>query len=298
MKMMEFVKHRRIFIAISLALAAVSLISMLTKGFNFGVEFTGGSEIILRVESDHFTESDVRQVVDLLPGDFAMARITRVRSVGDPANIRKFSITLTSTFETDIKNEIKQKLEQAISDMGVKAQVVSFNEAGGYAAEEVRRLTWRAIVIAITAILIYVTMRFSFVFGLGAIIALAHDVLITLGLFSLTGYELNVPAVAALLTLIGYSLNDTIVVYDRIRENMKKFRGKDIKRLVNESLNQVFKRTINTSITTFLVVFTLLLFAGNVIKPFAFGMSVGVIVGTYSSIYIASPVVLRWVRYR
>jgi len=121
---------------------------------------------------------------------------------------------------------------------------------------------------------------------------------VTLGFFSIFKYEINVPAVAALLTLIGYSLNNTIVIYDRVRENMRKFRGKDIPTLINESVSQVLTRTINTSLTTFIVVFVLLLFAGNAIKPFAFGLSVGVIVGTYSSLFVAAPLVMRWVKYR
>ncbi|HBT25682.1 MAG TPA: protein translocase subunit SecF [Pseudothermotoga sp.] len=298
MKKMDFVGKRKFFITISTILIVASVISMLAKGFNFGVEFTGGSEIILRVESNSFSESDVRTILQNISSDFEAARVTRVRSVGDPEGITKFSITLSKTFETEEKAKVQSSIEQQISTVGVKGQVISFNETGGSAAEEIRRLTWRSILITLAAVLVYITLRFNFVFGIGATIALIHDVLITLGIFSFTGYELNVPAVAAFLTLIGYSLNDTIVVYDRIRENMKKFKGKDISSLVNESINQVFRRTLNTSLTTFFVVFILFLFAGNAIKPFAFGMTIGVVVGTYSSIYIASPLVIKWVKSR
>ena len=145
-------------------------------------------------------------------------------------------------------------------------------------------------------ILGYITFRFRFIFGIGAIIALVHDLLITMGFYSLFNVELNVPAVAAFLTLLGYSLNDTIVVYDRIRENMRRMRGKKIEEIVNTSINQVIVRSLNTSITTFIVVMAIFLFSGKVMQSFAFGLTIGVIVGTYSSLYIASPVVIGWVK--
>lgn len=298
MKHFDFVGKRKIFISISVVLVAISLIYIFTKGFNFGVEFLGGSELILRVESSSFTEADVRKILNEISTDFSSARVTRVRSVGDPENIAKFSITLTKTFTAEEKADLQANIESKIYERNLKGQVVSFNETGGSAAEEVRRLTWRAVIITLVAILVYITLRFNFVFGVGATLALVHDVVVTMGFFSIFNYELNVPAVAAFLTLIGYSLNNTIIVYDRIRENMKKFKGKEISAIVNDSINQVFRRTVNTSLTTFFVVFVLLLFAGNAIKPFAFGMTIGTVVGAYSSIYIASPMVIRWVKNR
>ncbi|HOK84270.1 MAG TPA: protein translocase subunit SecF [Pseudothermotoga sp.] len=298
MKYFDFVGKRRIFISISVVLVAISLIFIFTRGFNFGVEFLGGSELILRVESSNFTEADVRKVLGEISSDFASARVTRVRSIGDPENILKFSLTLTKTFMAEEKADLQAQIESKISEKNIKGQVISFNETGGSAAEEIRRLTWRAVIITLVAILVYITLRFNFVFGVGATLALVHDVVVTMGFFSFFNYELNVPAVAAFLTLIGYSLNNTIIVYDRVRENMKKFKGKQIASIVNDSINQVFRRTVNTSLTTFFVVFVLLLFAGNAIKPFAFGMTVGTVVGTYSSIYIASPMVIRWVKNR
>lgn len=298
MKHFDFVGKRKVFISISALLVTISLIFIFTKGFNFGVEFLGGSELILRVESSNFTEADVRKILSDISSEFSSARVTRLRSIGDPENVVKFSVTLTKTFTTEEKVDVQAQIESKISDRNVKGQVISFNETGGSAAEEIRRLTWRAVIITLVAILVYITLRFNFVFGVGATLALVHDVVVTMGFFSILSYELNVPAVAALLTLIGYSLNNTIIVYDRIRENMKKFKGRETVSIVNDSINQVFRRTINTSVTTFIVVFVLLLFAGNAIKPFAFGMTVGTIVGTYSSIYVASPLVIRWVKSR
>jgi len=297
-KQIDFVGKRRIFITLSLALIILSLVSIFSKGFNLGVEFTGGSEIIIRIEDPNFTEAQVREIVTPLGEEFTMARITRVKSLGDPPNISKFSIVVSRIYEAKEKGKVTEAINDALRKANVKGEIVSFSETGGTAAEEIKRGTWTAIIVATIVILLYITIRFNFVFGVGAIVALIHDVMITLGFFSLSGYEINVPAVAALLTLIGYSLNDTIVVCDRIRENMKRYRGRSIESIVNQSINEVIVRTINTSLTTFMVVFMLLLFAGKVIKPFAFGMVIGTIVGTYSSLYIAAPIVIRWVKPR
>ncbi|MBO8161543.1 MAG: protein translocase subunit SecF [Thermosipho sp. (in: Bacteria)] len=301
--MIDFVGKKNIFIIISIILIVASLISIFTRGFNLGVEFLGGSEIILRIEAK-VDESFVREVLKDLAPEFENARISQIKSINDPENISKFSVVVSPKDENgnlkvytgqekgEISNEIVKKFEQK----NIKAIVAGFNETSGYAAQEIKNLTWKAIVFTLIAILLYITIRFQFVFGLGAVLALIHDVIITLGFFSFANYELNVAAIAAILTLIGYSLNDTIVVYDRIRENLRRPKGKSISTLVNESINQVIRRTINTSLTTFIVVFVLLLFSGNSIKPFAFGMTIGVIVGTYSSLYIASPVVIKWIK--
>ncbi|HCO98798.1 MAG: protein translocase subunit SecF [Pseudothermotoga sp.] len=297
MKKIDVVSRKTIWLGIAAFFVVLSLIFIFTRGFNLGVEFVGGSEILVRAEGN-MVEQDLRQALNEVSSDFATARVTRVRSVGDPAGVVKFSVTVSKTFDADEKLKIVEELGKKLEAKGFKAEVVSFNETGGTAAEEIRRLTWRAILITLVAILAYITLRFNFIFGVGAIAALTHDVLVTLGFFSMFKYEINVPAVAALLTLLGYSLNNTIVIYDRVRENMKRFKGKDIPTLINDSVNQVLRRTINTSLTTFIVVFVLLLFAGNTIKPFAFGLSVGVIVGTYSSIFVAVPLVMRWLRYR
>ncbi|HCF39001.1 MAG TPA: protein translocase subunit SecF [Thermosipho africanus] len=301
--MIDFVGKRKIFIVISLILVVASLISIFTKGFNYGVEFLGGSEIILKVNAE-VSESDVRQLIKDLAPEFENARITKIKSVDDPKGISKFSIVVSpkdengelKVYSGEEKSVLSQKIVEAFKNNNYTAEVIGFNETSGYAAQEIKNLTWKAIVFTLLALLIYITLRFQFVFGVGAVVALIHDVVITLGFYSFFNYELNVAAVAAILTLIGYSLNDTIVVYDRIRENLRRSRGSTIETLVNNSINQVIKRTINTSLTTFIVIFILLLFSGNSIKPFAFGMTIGTIVGTYSSLYIASPIVIRWIK--
>ena len=149
-----------------------------------------------------------------------------------------------------------------------------------------------AIFSALALILLYISIRFEFKFALGAIAALTHDILITLGMFSLLSYEISLPIIAAFLTIVGYSLNDTIVIFDRIRENLKSSRNQAYSVIVNNSINESLSRTVITSLTTFVVVFILWVFGGEVIHNFAFAMIVGVIVGTYSSIYIASTLVI------
>ncbi len=165
---------------------------------------------------------------------------------------------------------------------------------GPKVGQELRAKATLAIIYALIGILIYISLRFEFKFAVGAVAALVHDVLITLGVFSLAGKEVTLPVIAALLTIVGYSLNDTIVIYDRIREDRRKLYGKSFVDIVNTSLNESLSRTIVTSLTTLAVVFCLYLFGGEVIRDFAFALMIGVIVGTYSSLYVASPLVVEW----
>lgn len=297
MKKIDFVGKRLIFISISLVLIGISIVSFLTRGFNLGLEFLGGSEIIVKT-SQALSVADVRAKVASVAPEFQKARVLETRAIGQ-ADEHTFSIVVAPrdekgalrNYEPDEKPQIAKKIEDALN-----GKVVSFNEISGEAADEIRGLTWRAILFTLLGILVYVALRFKFIFGVGAILALVHDVVITLGFFSIFGIEMNVAAVAAILTLVGYSVNDTIVVFDRIREFAKKFRGRDMASIVNDSINSVIVRTINTSLTTFFTVLMLLLFATGGIKSFAFGMTVGVVVGTYSSIFIASPVVIKWAK--
>lgn len=293
----DFVGKRYYFIALSIVLIAVSLISFFTKGFNFGLEFIGGSEMVVKT-SQNMTVAQVREKISSLAPEFAKARIIEVHALGQ-AEEKTFSIVVAPrdekgnlrVYSADEKAELSQKVEQALN-----AKVVSFNEVSGDAANEIKNLTWKAVVFTLLGILVYVALRFKFAFGVGAVLALVHDVIITLGFFSIFGIEMNIAAIAALLTLVGYSVNDTIIVFDRIREFGRKFKGRDMASVVNDSINSVIIRTINTSLTTFFTVLMLLLFSTGSIKSFAFGMTIGVVVGTYSSIFIASPVVIKWVK--
>jgi len=293
----DFVGKRNYFIALSLVLIVVSLISIFTKGFNVGLEFIGGSELVIKTTDNH-TVADVRSKISGIRPEFEKARIIEVHALGQ-ADQRTFSILVSPkdekgalrTYNAEEKAEISSKVEEALN-----GKVVSFNEVSGDAADEIKNLTWKAVVFTLLGILVYVALRFKFAFGIGAIIALIHDVIITLGFYSIFGIEMNIAAIAAVLTLVGYSVNDTIVVFDRIRELGRKFKGKDIASVVNDSINSIIIRTINTSLTTFFTILMLLLLSTGSIKSFAFGMTIGVVIGTYSSIFIASPIVIKWVK--
>ncbi|MDI3515984.1 MAG: preprotein translocase subunit SecF [Thermotogota bacterium] len=297
MREIDFVGKRRIFISISIALMIFSLVVIFAKGFRLGVDFSGGTELTVIVKAENVEVADLRKALAEYDPAFEAALISRQQSVGEDTNISKFSVVI-STFFTD--PDVKQALVSHLNEWFKNAKnadiEVSFTAVSGAAALEIRSGTWWAVVLAVVLILGYVTLRFRFVFGVGAIVALVHDLLITMGFYSLFGIELGVPAVAAFLTLLGYSLNDTIVVYDKIRENMRRMRGNSPEKIVNMSINQVIVRSLNTSITTFIVVLALLLFSGKVLQSFAFGLVVGVVVGTYSSLYIASPIVIGWLK--
>lgn len=293
----DFVGKRYYFISLSIVLIAVSLISFFVKGFNLGLEFLGGSEMVIKT-SQNMTLSQIREKISSVAPEFAKARIIEVHALGQ-ADEKTFSVVVAPkdekgslrVYSADEKAELSKKVEQILN-----AKVVSFNEVSGDAANEIKNLTWKAVVFTLIGILAYVALRFKFAFGVGAVLALIHDVVITLGFFSIFGIEMNIAAIASLLTLVGYSVNDTIIVFDRIREFGRKFKGKDMASIVNDSINSVIIRTINTSLTTFFTVLMLLLFSTGSIKSFAFGMTIGVVVGTYSSIFIASPIVIKWVK--
>ena len=189
---------------------------------------------------------------------------------------------------------IKEGLRKAFGEGSFEIRRVEM--VGPKVGKDLRQKGIKAIIFALIGILIYVSWRFEFRFAVGAVVALAHDVMITLGVFSLLDKEISLPVLAAFLTIVGYSLNDTIVVYDRIRENMRKRGNEPFSRVINRSINETLSRTILTSLTTLIVVVVLFVLGGGVIHNFALALLVGIIVGTYSSIYVASPVVLYWQR--
>jgi preprotein translocase subunit SecF len=301
MKQFNFVSKRKIFMMISLIIIGVALIFIFSKGFNFGVDFTGGTEISFTVSNLDTTVGEVREYLVKENELFESARIVKQRPLsetleGETVTKARFSVIVTGETAEKLEENIVKALNEPL---GVtKDDIVSVNTISGFAAQEIKGYMTTAVIVAVALVLLYITIRFRFVFGLGALLALVHDLVIVLGLYSIFGIEFNAPVIAAFLTLLGYSLNDTIVVYDRIRENLKKLRGKPITEIVNSSINEVIIRSINTSLTTFIAVLVLYIFSGEVLQPFAFGILAGVIVGTYSSLYIASPVVITWIAKR
>jgi len=213
--------------------------------------------------------------------------------IGNPeiksSGTREFMITLPILEDN---SDAVEKMKSALSELSY--EVLQIDKIGPKIGVEMRTNSIKALLIALLLILIYITVRFEFKFAIGAVIALAHDVMITLAFFSFFQWEISLPVLAAFLTIVGYSLNDTIVVYDRIRENIKTHKGKPLENVIDLSINQSLSRTVITSLTTFFVVLVLAVFGGQTLFGFSIAMVVGVIVGTYSSMFVASPVLVMW----
>ncbi|MBD3348147.1 MAG: protein translocase subunit SecF [Candidatus Eisenbacteria bacterium] len=281
----NFLGHRRAAFILSAVLIIAGAISLIVQGGpRLGIDFEGGTLVQVRFEKP----IDVQEIRDSL-ADIGMA----------DAEIQRFGENREAIIRAqqreegeDLTGVILEALNEANPDN--RADVRRQEQVGPTVGRELRAKATNAILIALVLILAYISIRFEFKFAVGAVAALVHDVAITLGLFSMTGREISLPVVAAFLTIVGYSLNDTIVIYDRIRENRRKLYGKSFTDIVNTSLNESLSRTVVTSLTTLVVVLCIFLFGGEVIKDFSFALLVGVVVGTYSSLYVASPLVVEW----
>jgi len=282
----DFVGKRRLFIILSAIAIMIGLASLMFRGgLNYGIDFAGGTMVQVRFDKA-VAADEIRQA--LAPVDMGDISIQKF----DDQSTNEFLIRVEQSKSdlVGLSDEIKLMLDKVFGSENVDVRRVEM--VGPKVGKDLRRQGLLAIVYAMIGILIYITLRFEFRFALGAVLALAHDVMITVGVFALLDKEFSLPIVAALLAIVGYSLNDTIVVYDRIRENMKSGGRLDFVGVVNNSINQTISRTMLTSLTTLLVLLSLFFLGGGVIHDFAFAMIVGVVVGTYSSIFIASPVVI------
>lgn len=281
--MIPFVEKRGLWFAISLIIIALGLVFFLIRGFNLGIDFTGGT-ILERGLPKSVSAKEVREVLAETGMDLSSAVI---QPLGDGREV----LIRAHALSTEEIRLIDSTLREAYG----QAQVRRTEVVGPTIGEELVGQSMIAILLACLGVLAYVSVRFQPSQGVAAIIALIHDVLVTLSVFVVLGKEINGPFIAALLTVIGYSINDTIVVFDRIRENLQFSPSrKDLVRLVNESIHQTLTRTINTSITTLIVVMALFLFGGTTIKDFTLALLVGLTAGTYSSIFIASPLWTAW----
>ena len=278
----NFLEYRRIAVIISAVLILISLASLAIRGLNLGVDFTGGSVIEIGYPSTANVD-EIRSVLEKAGYDAS------VQSFGSDKDIL---IRLAPDNESSNKDNISQKVLEILQKhtAGIEMRRVEF--VGPQIGDELRDQGGIAMLLALAGILIYVTLRFEFRFSVGAVVALLHDVVITLGFFSVVGVVFDLTILAAILAIIGYSLNDTIVVFDRVRENFLKIRKATTEESINTSINQTLARTIVTSLTTLLVLFALFFFGGEIIHGFALAMIVGVVIGTYSSIYVASSSLL------
>ncbi len=279
----RFLHYRKIALVGSLILMAASAGLFFARGLNLGIDFAGG--IMLHIGHEQAIDiGDVRSaLLDLELGDIS------VQEFGQPeeALIR---IEGQGSVEADkvAKESAKAALEGILGEVSyLREEAVGAKVSGELVVNGIL-----AVVFAVMAVLVYIWFRFEWHFGVGAVVALIHDVVLTIGLFALTRLEFNLSIIAAILTIVGYSLNDTVVVFDRIRENLRKFRKMEIVDLLNLSINQTLSRTVMTSVTTLVALFSLFIFGGEVIRGFTAAMIWGVFVGTYSSIYIASPILI------
>ena len=286
-KIYDFMGKRKLFISISLFLIILSLFWVFTKGFNWGIDFKGGIEIQVRFEKP-VNIADVRKYVGK---EFSGANIT---TFGAPNEILiRLSVDKVSG---EVQKSLGNEIKKLLSPLG-EVDIRRVDIVGSKVGNELKEKGIKALIFAIIGILIYVAFRFEWRFAVASVLALFHDTIISLGAVSAFNIEVNLDVLAAVLTLMGYSLNDTIVVFDRIREEVRNSKIRDLASLINIAISKTLSRTFLTSLTTFFVVLTLFLFGGEIIKPFSFTLLVGIIVGTYSSIFIASPLLI-WLGFK
>lgn len=276
---LPFMKYRKIAMAVSLIAILISLGSLAVKGLNPSVDFTGG--LVMQVKFE--------QPVEVGAVRSSLSSMGQGQAVIQAFGENDIMIRLQAETET-VRKDVLAKLQQ---DMG-KLTVLKVDKVGPVVGQELRKQALISLVLALSGILIYMAFRFRFRFGMAAVLSLVHDSIIMLGAYSLLQKEISVTFIAAVLTVIGYSLNDSIVVLDRVRENWPLIRTKGVLGLIDNSINQTLSRTINTSVTTLLPVIAMYIFGGEVISNFAFAFLVGIVVGTYSSIYISSAILAEW----
>jgi len=258
-----------------------SILVLLFKGLNLGVDFKGGTLIELRTENPNINIAEIREsFLKMNLGDVTVKKFGKENDY-----LVKIEIT-----KSDDENFIKSINDKLSADLGATVNFRRVENVGPKVSNELLRAGLLAISLSLAAMLFYIWIRFEWQFSLGAIIALIHDVIITMGIFSFLAYEVNLSIVAAVLTIVGYSMNDTVVIFDRIRENLKKYSKMSITDISDLSTNQTLSRTLITSVTTLLALFSIYIFGGAILKGFSFAMILGVIIGTYSSIFIAAPV--------
>ena len=280
--MIAFNKYYNHFNIVSTMLVVISLFFLIFKGLNFGIDFKGGTLIELRSSDSKINVSSLRDNLNQMNlGDVS------VKNFGDE---RDFLIKFENNNDKNILEEIKTNLDKSF---GNNFNFRRVENVGPKVSAELLKSGVIAISVALILMLIYIWIRFEWQFSLGAILALFHDVIVTLGLFSVLGLEINLSIIAAVLTIVGYSMNDTVVIFDRVRENLRKYSDIKIYELTNISINETLSRTLLTSITTLLALLAIYFFGGEILRGFSFAMILGVIFGTYSSIYIANTVLVR-----
>ena len=266
---------------LSLIFMILSIAILLFKGLNLGVDFKGGTLIELRTDNANVSIAEIRQSflkMDL--GDVTVKKFGKEKDY-----LVKIEMT-----ETNNENFISSINDNLSSDLGSDVNFRRVENVGPKVSSELLKAGLLAITLSLAAMLFYIWIRFEWQFSLGAIIAIIHDVIITVGIFSLLSYEVNLSIIAAVLTIVGYSMNDTVVIFDRIRENLKKYSKIPISDISDTSTNETLSRTLITSVTTLLALISIYIFGGEILKGFSFAMIIGVLVGTYSTIFVDTPI--------
>ena len=266
---------------ISLVAVLLSIFFLFFKGLNYGVDFKGGTLLEIRIDNPNIEIQDIRNSLKIK--DLGDVNVKQFGKKGDFLIKFEKSSSENDQFIGELKEEISKSLNTEVNFRRVE-------NVGPKVSSELLKNGLTAIALSLAAMLFYIWIRFEWQFSLGSIIALIHDVIITLGIFSILSFEVNLSIVAAVLTIVGYSMNDTVVIFDRIRENLLKFSKIEINEIANISINETLSRTLITSLTTLLALLSIFILGGEILKGFSFAMILGVIIGTYSSVFIASPV--------
>lgn len=279
----DVITHRRKWFIISALLVLASIFLLATRGLNLGIDFTGGT-ILQRTFTQPVTEGELRQALATAPlAELGLAQSATIQNAGEGRIILK-----TRYLSPEEERQLDAGLEQLVAPL--ERGMSSTDTVGAVIGKELYTNAIRAVVIASILILIYVAFRFEFKFGVAAVIALIQDVLITLGFFALIGTEINSTFIAAMLTIVGYAINDTIVIFDRIRENMRYRKKESLAEIANKSINDTIVRSINTTISTLLAVVVLLLIGGETIKTFSLAVLIGITIGSLTSIFISTSI--------
>ena len=287
----DFFSRSKLWLGFSALLMIASVLSFLSQGLNFGIDFRGGTTL----------RTDSAQPVDVAAYRGALQQLklgdVTITEVFDPNFRDDQNVTMIRIQAQDgqeaISSEIVEAARAVLSVVAPDIVFVSVESVGPKVSGELIQTAVIAVVLAIGAVLVYIWLRFEWQFAIGAVAALVHDVLLTIGVFSIVQIRFDLAIIAALLTIVGYSLNDTVVVFDRVRENLRKFKKRPLQEVMNVSINETLARTVMTSVTTLLALIALFVLGGDVIRGFIFAMIWGVVVGTYSSIFVASAILLR-----
>ena len=291
-KEIQFFSFSNVLSYISLGAILVSIILFFILGLNYGIDFRGGTMFMVS-SSEKIKVSDVRNTLSGSNlGDVSISQATNPLETLSAGTLTStdniFIIKVEKTEGQNIETKVKALLLNKVPDI----KFLQIESVGSKVSSELVRNGMLAVLFAVISVLVYIWLRFEWQFALGAVFALIHDVILTIGVFSILRYEFNLSIIAALLTIIGYSLNDTVVVFDRVRENLRNFKSLPLLKVLNMSINNTFSRTIMTSVTTLLALFALYFLGGDVIRGFTFAMIWGVLVGTYSSIFVAAKILL------